>query len=370
MASEQTIQLSSGDQRLRDVVERLQRSEVVEPISVRALLSWFYAERRGYWVVHEIKSALDKAALETVPDFEAVYIDTPIEFRLKTKNEKLSNSGAATVQHVQGAQPEADTPATAPATTDPTLRISRLAAANKTLVSVKPDVPINEAVPQMFYHDYSQLPVMTSEREVKGMISWTSIGSKLASGLSGAHVRNLMEPAVEIEAEMSLFDAIPVIVKHQYVLVRGQDRRITGIVTSSDLGVQFRQLAEPFLLLGEIENQIRDVLSSAQLSVDQLAEAKDPNDTSRTITSVADLSFGEYIRLLQRQDIWDKAALPVDRTIFCGLLEEIRQIRNDVMHFDPDGIAPEALEKLRRATLLFQKLRAIDDAKKGSSPHR
>ncbi len=64
----------------------------------------------------------------------------------------------------------------------------------------------------------------------------------------------------EIRAESSLFQAIPIIVEHQYVLVRGSDNRITGIVTASDLSLQFQQLAEPFLLLGEIENHIRRIL--------------------------------------------------------------------------------------------------------------
>jgi len=42
-------------------------------------------------------------------------------------------------------------------------------------------------------------------------------------------------------------------VTHEYVLIRAADRRICGIVTTSDLGLQFLQLGEPFLLLGEIE---------------------------------------------------------------------------------------------------------------------
>ncbi len=33
-------------------------------------------------------------------------------------------------------------------------------------------------------------------------------------------------------------------------------------------------------------------------------------------------------------------------------MEEVRKIRNDVMHFDPDGITPEKLDTLRK-TLNF-----------------
>ena len=32
----------------------------------------------------------------------------------------------------------------------------------------------------MLAHDFSQLPVMTTSREVKGAVSWKTIGSRLA----------------------------------------------------------------------------------------------------------------------------------------------------------------------------------------------
>jgi predicted transcriptional regulator len=117
----------------------------------------------------------------------------------------------------------------------------------------------------MLANDYSQLPVMTSEREVKGMISWASIGTRLAVGRAGNHVRELMDGHHEIRAELSLFQAIPIIVEHQYVLVRGNDNR----------------------------------------------------------------------------------------------MDKVREIRNDVMHFDPDGILPTDLERLRDFANFLQRLQTI-----------
>src|SRR5438105_3441782 len=69
---------------LRQVAEHIsqggERSE-----TVRALLSWFEAERRGYWKVHEIRKALRKVKLKTEPDFEDAWIDASIVFVTKTK---------------------------------------------------------------------------------------------------------------------------------------------------------------------------------------------------------------------------------------------------------------------------------------------
>ena len=164
----------------------------------------------------------------------------------------------------------------------------------------------------MLVNDYSQLPIMTSDREVKGMISWKILGSRLALGKRVAFVRECMEPAHEVSADDSLFGVIGRIVNFQSVLVHAQDRTITGIVTPSDLSLQFRQLSEPFLLLAEIENHIRRLIDG-RFNADELAAAKDKSDATRGVHSVADLTFGEYIRLLENRDNWEKINLNVDR---------------------------------------------------------
>ena len=159
-------------------------------------------------------------------------------------------------------------------------------------------------------------------------------------------------------AESSLFQAIPIIVEHQYVLVRGTNNRITGIVTASDLALQFQQLAEPFLLLGEIENHIRRIIGD-NFSTEELAAVRDPHEAQRKIDSVASLSFGEYIRLLENEARWKKVKLSIDRGVFRTKLDKVREIRNDVMHFDPDGILPADLEQLRDFAYFLQRLQTI-----------
>lgn len=45
---------------------------------------------------------------------------------------------------------------------------------------------------------------------------------------------------------------------------------------------------------------------------------------------------------------WTKIQLALDRVIFTKTLNEVRLVRNDVMHFDPDGVDALQLEKLRQ----------------------
>jgi hypothetical protein len=84
-----------------------------------------------------------------------------------------------------------------------------------------------------------------------------------------------MEAHQEVAADLSLFQAIPVIVKFGYVLVRSVDNRSNGIVTATDLSVQFLRLAEPFLLLSEIEQHVRR-LTGGHFTKSELQEACDP----------------------------------------------------------------------------------------------
>jgi hypothetical protein len=193
---------------------------------------------------------------------------------------------------------------------------------------------------------------------VKGVVSWVSIGQRFAVEKGGARAQDLMDQHQEIRSDASLFRAIPIIADHGYVLIRGRDNKIVGIVTASDLNLQFRQLAEPFLLLGEIENHIRRIIDNRFAPAD-LAAVRDPADTGREITSVAALTFGEYVGLLEHPERWAQLSFPIDRATFVEKIERVRQIRNDVMHFDPDGIPEADLEALRDSTRFLQRLQEM-----------
>ena len=88
-------------------------------------------------------------------------------------------------------------------------RIGRLAAANKPPVSVlKPDDTIDVATSLMLMHDFSQLPVMASEKDVKGVINWVSVGSTLALGKGCKVVNDCMVPHKEISYDTYIFAAV------------------------------------------------------------------------------------------------------------------------------------------------------------------
>jgi CBS domain-containing protein len=343
---------------LKEVADQVrQGNERTE--SLRLFLSWFGSERRGKRTIVNIRKALRKLKLTTEPDFQDTWIGGQIAFYQKTSKKKfvITENGGKTVEvePPKVHEPSAPVPKKSGDDVSTRIRISRLDAANKPPLCICPDANISEAITLMLQHDYSQLPVTTKPRDVKGLVSWKSLGSRLALGKQCLKVRECMEEAAEVKADTSLFDAIQLIVAHECVLVRDATNALAGIVTTADLSLQFKDLSEPFLLLGQIEDHVRTLIAD-KYNKSELIAACDPADSGREIEDVADLTLGEYIRLLANPKRWEKLAVPIDRKTFVEELERVRQIRNDVMHFDPDGVAPEDLAILRKCAKFLSDL--------------
>ena len=198
-------------------------------------------------------------------------------------------------------------------------------------ISVKPDWFINQVVTLMLTHNVSQVPVMTSQWEVKGMLTWQTIAAiSVLQGNGRRHAREFLENHHEVSSDSSLFDAVPTINKYGYVLVRARlDKSVCGIVTSSDLSNEFQDRTEPFLLLSQIEGWLRSIIGQ-RFSQDVLKTVCHP----REVNGVSDMNFGEYRLLLQEPNRWEKLGLNIDRGVFCEQLEGINSIRNDVAHFN------------------------------------
>jgi CBS domain-containing protein len=350
---------------LRQVADQVAQGQ--RPVvTVRVLLSWFYGyQRRGRWIVSVIRRACDRLDLKTEPDFDSTFIDGQVTFVPQTDSKRVVTVATAPVEATGSVSADATlvapesvagTPERTPV--DPTHRIGRLDISNRPPLSVSPDTTIAEAITIMLMNDFSQLPVMTSNREVKGLFSWKSLGSLWSQGRKCTRAGDAMDRHSEIDIEASLFTAIDLLRQDDCVLVRDRQKRISGIITSYDVSVTFSQLSEPFLILDEIENHIRRLIEG-NFSTDDLSNARDPSDLDRSVEDVSDLSLGECMRLIERPESWEKLRLQIDRAMFIKGLDEIRRIRNDVMHFDPEGTDESDVKKLRGFVGFLQRLQRL-----------
>ena len=341
------------DANFAEAVKKAQAGERVTT-TPRTIVGWWGRSRRGRNIVEKIRKQMKRKKVTTEPDFEAVWIDDPVY--LVTAKEDGAKRG--TEQAAKPATEAAALPSLEPV--EPAHRISRLEAASRAPEAVSPGDSREKAVTLMLQRGFSQVPVMPNKGTVKGMVSWRSIGQSLHFGAKCKTVDDCMEQAREVPETASLFEAVKVVTVYDAVLVRSMNGAITGIVTHADIGRQFGELVEPFLLIEDIEEVLRALIDRA-FSAKELKNVarNDEQDHSRKVETVQDLTFGEYLRLIENREHWAQLKLPLDRKEVIKRLERVREIRNDVMHFDPDPLDDESLELLRFSARFFAKVHEL-----------
>jgi CBS domain-containing protein len=243
---------------------------------------------------------------------------------------------------------------------DATLRVGMLEAANTKPTYISDEKSIADAIEIMLARDFSQLPVMTTPSVVRGVVSWHSLCLWfLQGGNPHAKVKNCMEPPPRpLPSDTPLLTAIGEIARHQYILIRGKNNLISGIVTASDLSNELGRLSEPFIFLMEIENHIRGILGG-RFTVQELVNAC--RDKDRKVEGLDDLTFGDYSYLLRQEPNWQKLGFRIPFRRFVPCLDNIGKIRNDVVHFrlKPKDLMQQDLAELRKFADYLRKLKVL-----------
>lgn len=143
---------------LRIIAKDIHETGVPHRETVRTLISWFNAQRRGLWVIVGIRQALKEVDLQTKPNFGYVNIDSEVEFLPVEPSpaEQIAPEASEAGTQIE----EGDRIVRGGSVDDPVPRIGMLPSAIQTPVSVSRDAEIREAVTLMLQNDFSQLPVM------------------------------------------------------------------------------------------------------------------------------------------------------------------------------------------------------------------
>jgi predicted transcriptional regulator len=360
-------------------------------IAVREILGWYGAKRRSPQLVEQFESDLEGKNLVVELSLVEVGINGSLHFQLGDSylrqlfdligksyedhfggdidggltvvNDTISVAEEPQDREESGEEsrpPEAASHAPLienSQAADPIHRISRISSATAGVISVSPSDPLSTAIYTMLSKSFSQLPVIEG-RHLKGILTWDEIAKRLFMGAgSDGKVSDFLEPAVSVaRSDESLFSATELVSKFGYVLVESRNQ-IIGIVTAEDLVDHFRQLAEPFLHIGVIEGFMRSLIGKVGLEGLQEWEQ---NQAPRSLTpALAKLSFGDYLSILRSDRCWGLADLKIDQKLFVKDLDFVREIRNDVAHFHPDGITDEETKTLRDFVGLLHSLRKL-----------
>ncbi|MFD4444764.1 CBS domain-containing protein [Nocardia sp. NPDC058519] len=300
-------------------------------LTTRSLLEHWEFERRTAAAVEVIKSALAENGLTTRPPFtEGALSDVVAIVPLDTEPDT-----AAT--HTADAEIWPHDPGAVENVSDPEPMTRRLGDLPAALRSVPSNVSLTVAKTTMVRHQFSQLAVIDRDGTYHGAVTWESIGR---AHIAGDHptLAEATVPAVVVDHDAPLLDQIDAIYDNGFVFVRNTDRmRVTGILTASDLTRQFGMLAKPFVLIEEAENRLRRAAND-HLDPDDIKAAA-PKNRRAHITEAAHLTFGGYVYLLQDPVRWRKLGWRLDQSQVLELVEQVRDVRNELMHFATDPLS-------------------------------
>ncbi|GAA1797824.1 CBS domain-containing protein [Actinomadura chokoriensis] len=311
-----------------------------DEITVRELLAWWGAAARGYRISQHIEADLANHGLVTVPSFRKVTVDAMV------KLDGVAEEDADEAEKIESTLSEADDSGEA----EMVLTVGNLPSALGGVVSVTPQATFEEAITLLLLNDYSQIAVMSGPRKLHGAVSWKSIARARHANPSAAFADAIIEARAR-GYDTELIDILQILEEAEFIFVRDDKDAISGIVTTTDVVHAYGELATPFFLIGELDQALRRVVAKTY-SIEEVASLCDP-DGAKNITSYDDLSMGDYQRVLENPGMWEKLDWPLDRATIIKRLNELRDIRNDVMHFNPDPPPPDAVRKLRNALKLL-----------------
>lgn len=205
------------------------------------------------------------------------------------------------------------------------------------VIVVKEGDTIEHATTLMRLHNFSQLPIMrgTGKRPI-GVVSWRSVAKALLVDQRATLKACVDKSVAQVQLDDPLLELIPRITQDDYVLVVKENKEISGIVTSADLGDALLALTRPYLLVSECEDALRNLVSRC-LELSILGE----EDVRGSILSSSkafsgqpeELAFGDLVKVLKKEQIWAATSARIDQQALGDALNEVAWLRNRVMHF-------------------------------------
>lgn len=319
---------------LRSVRSRAE-SETPERVSVRELLAQWGARDRGDQITR-IEADLANHGLATRPNFRGVTLETEISIITAAQEAETEQSEEIAVVSPDDVDEDNEDRYIG-------LMVGNLPSALRGVVSVAPTASLREAITKMLLNDYSQLAVLAGAHTLRGAVTWQSIAQarhlKPEATLADATVG-----ARDVGYRTDLLEVLVDLQKRGFLFVRDENNRVAGIVTAADVAGRYGDMANPFILIGDLDRLLRRAIARA-VPIEEVISHCDPQ--GKRLAGHKDMSMGDYQRVLESPALWSRMGWDLDQKSFVARLGEIRRIRNDVMHFNPDPVPPNTVDQLR-----------------------
>jgi CBS domain-containing protein len=221
------------------------------------------------------------------------------------------------------------------------------------VLCIKQKETVRDALIKMIQNDYSQLPVVDEGGNLVGIITektiirtYYHISERVP--LFNLTVDHCLSPAVTLSIDQDIFEALDQL-QRTYAVVIIEGRKPIGLLTHYDTTHFFRDLTEGLIIVEDIETTLRQYIESIYESEERLNQAlinafgANGDLPNREYER---LSFGQYIQLIIHKKNWaDFEPCFSSAVLFEHLMNEVRQIRNQIAHFrgDLDVLQSDAL---------------------------
>ncbi|TAP27857.1 CBS domain-containing protein [Arthrobacter sp. S41] len=346
------------------LLEDVSTDGVIAEVSTISVLQKFGRARRGAIINSHIANWLDKKKLEMIPPIaDADYYGN---VRIQRRHDSIDNSENSKQSTSRPSEePESNAGMTG-------WVLSALKEDAEELDSLQYGDSVEDAMKLMDERKRTKLPVFFSKSDKSTLIGTVTLSDltfeKTNSNSKLIEKANTHVPVVGTNEK--LFDWIPSILTHGFVYGKNSKGEIVQIYTTFDVAMHLNTITAMFLRANEIEELLRESLSSVtDLALDEAVGSYKrltdiPLDHSGTVTftreeisangsteddstSLDKLTFADYMKCVAHPGIWSEEFAIASQAGFekeqcIRSLNDARLARNKVMHFTRS----EALENL------------------------
>lgn len=211
------------------------------------------------------------------------------------------------------------------------------------LVTASEQQTVRESLVLMVSHDYSQLPIVDEDGDLTGLISEQSIsrhyfhlGDKVP--VLDIKAADCSEKPKRLPLESDVLDALSLL-KQVASVVIVDGRKPVGIVTNADAIAFFRDYSEGLVLIEDMETTLRQTIDEMLPTERDREQALENAFRHLRKQNNRELSFdrltlGDYINLIVNSSNWERFATRFEsKTMFQAYMDQVRDIRNQLMHF-------------------------------------
>lgn len=192
-------------------------------------------------------------------------------------------------------------------------RAKSLIPSDQELITIPPEMRVAEALKLMQKNRYSQLPVVAGQA-VLGIFSYRSFSAKVLAkqksskeSLGELPVEDFLEDFEYAHANDDWSQVLRYLDQDDACFV-GHRNGLEGLVTTMDMLSYFRVIANPFILIAEIELSLRQIIQTC-IADEHLPEALEkslrtayPKD--KIPTDLNEMTFDNYVQIISNNDNW------------------------------------------------------------------